>query len=149
MTHSTSGCQHPEVSLRVKIASNGAKMAGHQCVTCGCLVGKYVKKHLWPKTMERWSDELRVTYREIRDKELSLLWLEKREEYEEYIVSLKWLRKREEILKRDGNLCQRCKAYPATDVHHLTYANLGNEPPEDLISVCRGCHEEIHGRKFA
>ena len=29
-------------------------------------------------------------------------------------------------------------------VHHLTYANLGDEKTEDLMLLCQVCHEWIH-----
>ena len=29
-------------------------------------------------------------------------------------------------------------------VHHLTYENYGHEKPEDLITLCRGCHYKVH-----
>ena len=34
----------------------------------------------------------------------------------------------------------------ATEVHHKKYArvNIGREPIEWLVSICRGCHQEIH-----
>ncbi|ARV16876.1 hypothetical protein BTO07_09540 [Polaribacter sp. SA4-12] len=64
--------------------------------------------------------------------------------YNEYLLSEKWKTKRNEVLKRDNSLCRVCKEKKAEDVHHLTYENLFNEKLEDLISVCRKCHLEIH-----
>lgn len=52
--------------------------------------------------------------------------------------------KKKEVLIRDGNLCQNCKIKPAEQVHHKTYERLYNEELEDLISVCKNCHDEIH-----
>ena len=31
-------------------------------------------------------------------------------------------------------------------VHHIHYDNVGNEMLEDLVTVCKDCHSEIHGR---
>lgn len=34
------------------------------------------------------------------------------------------------------------------DVHHIRYPkNLGTEPLDDLIAVCRGCHNKSHGKR--
>jgi 5-methylcytosine-specific restriction endonuclease McrA len=31
----------------------------------------------------------------------------------------------------------------ATQVHHLTYRHLGNEPLFELMAICRDCHEQL------
>jgi len=63
-----------------------------------------------------------------------------------YLKSEEWQRKRYVVLKRDNWTCVYCGA-PATEVHHLRYAkyNIGKEPIEWLVSVCRHCHEQQHG----
>ncbi len=66
------------------------------------------------------------------------------DKYNLHLNSDTWKSKRKLVLQRDNNICQRCKVSPATEVHHLTYKNLGNEPLEDLLSVCHDCHMVIH-----
>jgi 5-methylcytosine-specific restriction endonuclease McrA len=56
-----------------------------------------------------------------------------------------WRRRRAQALRRTGRRCQECGAR-ATDVHHLTYAHLGDERPDELIAVCESCHNRLHGR---
>jgi hypothetical protein len=34
------------------------------------------------------------------------------------------------------------------DVHHLTYERLGSELADDLLVLCRNCHELIHGKRI-
>ena len=63
--------------------------------------------------------------------------------YPRYLSSVAWKSKRREVLVRDGYRCQ-CGAV-ATEVHHKNYDTVGNEALEDLISLCRGCHEKRHG----
>lgn len=47
------------------------------------------------------------------------------------------------MLARDGHTCQYCGDY-ATQVHHLRHGyDLCD--PHDLISVCRVCHDRVHG----
>ena len=53
-----------------------------------------------------------------------------------------WEAKRAEVLKRDGMLCV-CRDR-ATEVHHKTYENLGQELPSDLVALCRYCYRGIH-----
>ncbi len=62
-----------------------------------------------------------------------------------YLKSDAWQRKRYVVLKRDNWRCVYCGAR-ATQVHHKRYAkyNIGKEPIEWLVSVCRTCHEAQH-----
>ena len=75
---------------------------------------------------------------EAQKKELEAV--NRRKFYKDYIASDKWKAIRLKVLKRDNNLCQACLESPATDVHHITYANLGDELMFELLSVCRDCH---------
>jgi 5-methylcytosine-specific restriction endonuclease McrA len=65
-----------------------------------------------------------------------------------YLSSDDWKRKRALVLKRDQYRCMHCGAR-ATQVHHKRYArrNIGKEPIEWLVSVCKSCHEEQHDHK--
>ena len=65
---------------------------------------------------------------------------EREKRYDEYLQSDKWKAIRLKIFKRDNNLCQICLEAPAQHVHHLTYANLGDELMTELLSVCKDCH---------
>ena len=62
-----------------------------------------------------------------------------------YLKSDEWKRKRYVVLKRDNWRCLYCGA-PATQVHHKKYAkrNIGKEPIEWLVSICRSCHDAQH-----
>ena len=63
----------------------------------------------------------------------------------EYLKSDAWKRKRYVVLKRDNWKCVFC-GKPAIQVHHKKYAkyNIGKEPIEWLVSVCKSCHEAQH-----
>lgn len=65
-----------------------------------------------------------------------------------YLKSDEWQRKRYVVLKRDGWRCLYCGA-KATEVHHKRYAknNIGREPIEWLVSICRACHDAKHPNK--
>lgn len=65
--------------------------------------------------------------------------------YDEYPRSAAWKRVRERVRRRARGWCERCKVGKRADVHHLSYERLGNELPEDLVAVCRPCHEFLHG----
>ncbi len=62
-----------------------------------------------------------------------------------YLKSEAWQRKRYVVMKRDNWRCVYCGGR-ATQVHHKRYAkyNIGKEPIEWLVSVCKPCHDNQH-----
>lgn len=70
----------------------------------------------------------------------------RREYYNEvYLKSDDWKRKRYVVLRRDNWRCVHCGGR-ATQVHHERYAkyNIGREPIDWLVSVCKHCHDSQH-----
>lgn len=61
--------------------------------------------------------------------------------YDRYIHSAAWRNTAGQRLDLDGHVCQVCGG-DATEVHHLTYDRFGHEDMNDLVSLCRQCHEE-------
>ena len=68
--------------------------------------------------------------------------IDEKKNYYEYLKSDEWKKLRKSVLRRDNELCI-CGA-KATEVHHKTYARVGNEPLSDLVSLCRNCHQNVH-----
>jgi len=66
------------------------------------------------------------------------------DKYHAYLKTKDWFSKRIKVLKRDNFICQACLENKATQVHHLTYDRVFNEPLFDLVSVCDPCHNSIH-----
>lgn len=69
-------------------------------------------------------------------------------EYLAYLQSYEWkvvrLRKLESVNYR----CERC-GKPATQAHHLNYEALdfegwGKETNDDLLALCKDCHQQVH-----
>lgn len=65
-------------------------------------------------------------------------------DYYQYLRTKTWREKANERLKRDGYQCVLCGSAKNLSVHHITYENIGFEKMDDLISVCKGCHEKLH-----
>jgi 5-methylcytosine-specific restriction endonuclease McrA len=62
-----------------------------------------------------------------------------------YLDTNTWAGKREYVLRRDNYTCQKCHHYGGElHVHHKTYKRHGNESVNDLITLCKSCHEKIH-----
>ena len=70
-------------------------------------------------------------------------------DYHQYMASREWRLKRKGVIERQDNICLRCGAASIHNVHHVTYERLGNETPEDLIGLCRPCHEYVSGERDA
>lgn len=62
--------------------------------------------------------------------------------YDAYLKTTEWDMRRQAVLRRDP-ICKACESMESVQVHHLTYAHVGNEPLFDLVGVCRDCHEKI------
>lgn len=45
------------------------------------------------------------------------------------------------VMRRARFRCESCGRGGRLDIHHLTYANVPNELPEDLQALCRSCHD--------
>lgn len=60
--------------------------------------------------------------------------------YKAYLASKQWRKRRHVAIEAAGGRCEACGAEVGLTVHHLTYANVGEEPPEDLMVLCKECH---------
>ena len=53
---------------------------------------------------------------------------------------------REYVLYRDGHTCQHCKGKskdPVLEVHHIESRQTGGDRPDNLITLCRTCHDQV------
>lgn len=67
--------------------------------------------------------------------------------YNEYLQSDQWAIRREKRIEIDLWECQMCGATEDLRVHHVSYSNAGAELMDDLLTVCRSCHQKIHPNK--
>jgi hypothetical protein len=66
--------------------------------------------------------------------------------YDDYINSDRWQRMRWRKLLQQPR-CQLCYHDRNLHVHHRTYENLGQESLDDLIVLCKTCHERHHNKQ--
>lgn len=64
--------------------------------------------------------------------------------YQSYLISDVWRQKRERVIERDGHQCRYCMADAPLDVHHKSYRYIYKERIEDLLTLCRKCHKNLH-----
>ena len=67
-----------------------------------------------------------------------------KKDYAVYLKSTWWVSFSKRI-RDERKICEKCGIDKTLNVHHLTYANKGEEKDEDVIVVCRTCHKLIHG----
>ena len=64
--------------------------------------------------------------------------------FEEYLKTPEWKTRRSRALIRAGNRCQVCTNTDRLEVHHRSYERFGDELLEDLVVMCRKCHQHFH-----
>jgi len=64
--------------------------------------------------------------------------------YYEYLTTWEWTFKAKKRKNMDGNKCTLCGDRKRLAVHHLTYKNVGAEKLQELRTLCRTCHEDVH-----
>jgi len=75
-----------------------------------------------------------------------------------FYKSQAWKQMRDYVYRRDGGLCRDCwdrgMLTPAEEVHHIipiTPDNITDEAitlnPDNLVSLCRGCHQQRHSSR--
>lgn len=127
-----------------------------QCTECGAApIGSLPKTEIFNFAdledwnvylVEDWSNA-REARRDQRLADYDQARAAQRADYREWLrTSHEWRQLRARVLKRDNWTCQSCLEAEARDVHHETYA-LGRLPPAMyLYSVCRPCHDLLHGK---
>jgi 5-methylcytosine-specific restriction endonuclease McrA len=64
--------------------------------------------------------------------------------YNGYLQTPAWRALREKVMRRANGRCEGCGECKAVQVHHLTYAHVGEEFLWELRAVCTECHERLH-----
>lgn len=146
-------CDHPNKCVRYREATNGSKMFKLQCSRCGEVFGSWIPhdKVLQKDRCEPINDALQYTYRQNKKElteEINKLIRQAEDgswnaQYQAYIRSDEWREKAHLVLKRCNWICEGCGKKKATQVHHLTYKNLGKEFLFELVGLCSDCHESI------
>lgn len=143
-------CQHQSTDVRKRAVAGGAWQLVRQCLDCGARVGGAMsqagidmaevgafEESLLTDNTERRAAAAAVIRAEFdRDK-----WFDS---YTPYLSSPAWAKRRRQVLERAKGSCEGCGENPPTEVHHLTYAHVGNEFLFELVALCASCHDRIH-----
>lgn len=65
-------------------------------------------------------------------------------EYKDYLKTQHWKSLRERVAKAYSYTCNNCgvNVSQGYEIHHLTYKRVGNEKMDDLVCLCRNCHQK-------
>jgi hypothetical protein len=143
-------CPHKSTETRRKVFKNGSLHFASQCLTCGDRIGAWISKSKFNGGTARDWDENLVERFYARRKEMYDAGESSHGEqwwnlYNEYLLSQQWEVKRRLVMLRANNLCEGCRTTMATQVHHCSYAHVGNEFLFELVAICSKCHDRIHG----
>ncbi len=67
--------------------------------------------------------------------------------YPEYLHTSWWLSRKAQAIRDAGYKCERCGSMIRLQVHHVSYANIGDESKEDLVVLCEKHHKALHGKE--
>ena len=65
--------------------------------------------------------------------------------YRDYLLTDHWRNLSIKVKERDGNKCKLCNSWDSLNAHHRTYKNRWKDNEiEDIITLCKNCHQMIH-----
>ena len=136
-----------ESQARTRTLKNNTVVFATQCVQCGKHFRNIAKGKSAPPEeayeegrYERFWAEQQAARNDERQKKSSKWW----EVYNDYLRSDEWRSKRQKALMQCGGICRGCGDRPPVEVHHLTYADVGDEFIFQLLPLCDDCHQKIH-----
>jgi 5-methylcytosine-specific restriction endonuclease McrA len=67
-----------------------------------------------------------------------------RKYYDAYLVSLRWALLRVKALTKVNYKCVACESTDTLQLHHRHYQTLGEESLDDVVILCKKCHDLLH-----
>ena len=89
-------------------------------------------------------------WRDKKQKEEQAAWKKKhctsKVEYSRYLLDPRWLNRRNYIFGIRGEICMNCNSTENLHIHHIKYTGKYPwlAPDEDLICLCKECHNKAH-----
>ena len=148
-----SECVHEFKDFRRRIARNGTTQIFEFCLFCGQNFGHAISHKKFPNIKEipvievdfdvYFDERLKVKHQIkhrhfLRQNASKSLWCQN------YLLSEKWKIISAKVMRRANGVCEGCLEARASQVHHLSYYNIGDEFIFELVAVCRECHQRYH-----
>lgn len=146
-------CNHARSEIRRRDIS-GDPRPWLQCLDCGSGIRAVKKADAGDlKSLPPYDLRLAESYRQEKSEAWNRIVEEHREQRDQqrkeefkawqnsYLSTPEWKERRRLVFERCKGVCEGCRKAPATEVHHLTYDNMGNEFLWELVGICRPCHQ--------
>jgi 5-methylcytosine-specific restriction endonuclease McrA len=161
---SREGCEHKIQEVRRGTNKGGGPVIRKQCLSCGQLIGNALPRQPDAHELNAIDEEMNENYesqrtaaKEIIDSKFAKIQLERwkgnekgqsyyQQAHAAYLKSREWKERRELVMQRSNGTCEGCRLKSASEVHHLTYINWGNEFLFELVALCENCHDRIHAK---
>lgn len=154
-------CGHDLKVLTERILSNNTAHYCYQCCLCKRSVGGFISKEKvktlidsgekiesWDQDgldrIERLRNDNFLRSREERERKQAERTTKWWQSYKQHLQSNDWTMKRNAVFRRSGGMCECCLTNRATEVHHLSYKNVGHEFLPELTATCNSCHSSAH-----
>ena len=121
------------------------------CIENALKACNYWKQAGNPDAVKKWADRVyeRCNDFVIQSLDIERDGLELVSSYEDgYLESQRWKVLRRFAKKQAKQHCQACgEDAMRLNVHHNSYNQLGNESPDQVIVLCRECHDLFHSKR--
>lgn len=158
-------CSHDHQELRKRTVKGGAIQFVDQCLRCGSATSQPLSRAkaleqnggvepppFDEQKLESWKKAYNQGFIDIQARYSARITENKtefRDWYGTYLGSPEWETKRQKVFKRANQTCEGCGERPATEVHHLSYDNVGDELLFQLVALCDTCHTKVHPEHVA
>jgi len=161
---SRDACTHVRQKLCRGKNKGGAPVVRMQCLDCGERIGNPVKRPPDAEELPEFDDAKNEEYsaeRKLEENKINQKYIEIQlrrwkgkeqgdsyytQAHNAYLESPAWRERRRLVKERSQGLCEGCRAAASTEVHHLTYANWGQEFLFELVALCSDCHDRVHAK---
>ena len=148
-------CDCDNYEIRVRKIANGTTQYVPQCLICGFAIGNPLKQSDFPNRPPEWDETLKkrwelkqqVKFQQEREQfkmqqaaRVGDWW----DEYNAYLRTPEWESRRRLVMLRSQGICEGCRKRTAKEVHHLSYAHVGQEFLFELVALCKECHDRWH-----
>lgn len=128
---------------------------GHNCQECSAALGEGRPRPVQPVRVmqpmgqiirQRFNQEQAMVRAAREQKQVARAERQERWRrcYERYRMSDKWqYEKRTPVFERENWLCEACRRAIATQIHHIHYDHVTDEPLWELKAICDECHERL------
>jgi len=104
------------------------------------------RKLRWEKRQKKLKEKVKKEKKVSKVNKALFIPQSYKERYKEYMDSVYWARRKEEWYAKFTKTCWACHSVENIHLHHVSYERMGFERDDDLVSLCKTCHGELHDK---